>query len=79
MKIFRELLLIFFYVYFKNLSYKRFEIFLDDGEHARQVNRIVLENNDMLDSFSTVSKELSILQQKLKSSADNVKVGSSLK
>lgn len=45
----------------------------DDGEHTRQVNRIVLENNDMLDSFLTVSKELSILEEKLKISPDNVK------
>lgn len=74
MKFFYELLLIFGYFYIKNPTAEWFRCFLDDSEHARQVNRVVLENNDMLDSFLTVSKELSILQQKLKTSADSAKV-----
>lgn len=47
---------------------------LDDDEHLRQVSQIVAENNDMLDSFTTVSKELAVLQTKLKSSSVIVEV-----
>lgn len=46
----------------------------DDDEHSRQVSQIIAENSDMLDSFTTVSKELTILQTKLRTSLLPVEV-----
>lgn len=41
-------------------------MFAENGdEHKRQVSQIVAENQDMLESFSTVLKELGTLQNKL--------------
>ena len=47
------------------LYFSKFLYLDDDDEHRRQVAQIMAENQDMLESFSTVSNELTTLQNKL--------------